>query len=144
MTRTLALLAAALLAAALPAADPPKEKTESAAVVVVHARVKGDRLEWFEFSRTPYVHDRRVSETVDGKTVTRAVPEVAYATGVAHHGRPIKGVKATDVDGQAVPAADLAERFKDGGVAVVVTGKVGDDLRKAFAKDVVFIDDSAR
>jgi hypothetical protein len=144
MTRSLALLAGALLAAALPAADPPKEKTESAAVVVVHARVKDNLLEWYELQKTPHVQAKQVTETVDGKKVTKTVNEIAYATGVAQRAKALKDVKATDAQGKAVSADDLGKRFKDGGVAVVVSGKVSDELRKAFAADAIFLDEAAK
>ncbi len=137
MLRRLAALLA--LTAALPAfaADPP------ATVTVVSATLKDGKM-----VVTSYVAQQVQEQvTVNEKQGDKVVPVVKTVTrtvmtpvAVTH---AVKDLKATGTDGQAIPAADLEKKLKDGGPVVLTSGPLGEAARTVFKDGTVFIDQSA-
>ncbi len=133
MRRMLFVAAIALFAAPAPAADDPPKGGGTVQMLI--AKIDGDAL----VTSSSVQQQRAVSVTDKDGTKTITVTET-ITTSTA---RELKFLKATGPDDKEVPAADLKERLKDGGLVVFLNAPLDPTWKAKFKKGTLFVEYAA-
>jgi hypothetical protein len=107
---------------------------------VVDAKVEKDKLFWTETRTEVAMQEVAVTVNVNGMLVTekRLVPVMRPVT--ITRAEELKGLKATDAAGKAIPANKLAEALKETAPVVVVAGPIAEKHRALFKDKVIFLE----
>jgi hypothetical protein len=107
---------------------------------VVKVKVKDGGLVSQHSVMVPVQETVKVTEVVNGESVSRDVTVTKYVTQTVETVTKLKDVKASGTDGKAIDADDLEKKLKDGTMVVMIFGKLGDDQRKVFKDDTIFLE----
>lgn len=130
MRRVLFVAVIALFAAPAPAADDPPKG--GGMVQMLIAKIDGDTL----VTSTSVQQQRSVAVTDKDGTKTITVTET-ITTSTA---RELKFLKATDQDDKEIPAADLKERLKGGGLVVFLNTPLDPTWKAKFKRGTLFVE----
>lgn len=128
------LFAAAVLLFAAPAGadDPPKG---GGTVQMLLAKIEGDSLV------TSSSVQRPVAVSVTDKDGTKTITVTETIT--TSTSRELKYLKATGPDDKEIPAADLKERLKGGGLVVFLNAPLDPTWKAKFKKGTLFVEYTA-